>query len=152
FPDGSAAEKMMAHQFKQPTPVSQLNPDVPSELIAVIDRLMQKAPDGRFATTGDVIEALRPLAAAPSLVRPPVRANSQPAPEGLRTLTDAATQPGFKAALGATAVSAPTPRPQTLGALPTRASMRGQSNIPAAPKPEPSPIQEKTVSPAPDLV
>ncbi len=30
FPDGSAAEKMMAHQFKQPTPLGELNPDVPA--------------------------------------------------------------------------------------------------------------------------
>src|SRR5207249_12016313 len=29
FPEGSAVEKMMAHQFKQPTPLKELVPDVP---------------------------------------------------------------------------------------------------------------------------
>src|SRR5271167_798346 len=29
FPEGSAAEKMMAHQFKEPTSIRDLNPDVP---------------------------------------------------------------------------------------------------------------------------
>src|SRR5204863_1530049 len=37
FPDGSAAEKMMAHQFKQPVPLSELNPDVPEGLAAVVE-------------------------------------------------------------------------------------------------------------------
>src|SRR5262249_23326841 len=62
FQDGSVAEKMMAHQFKQPTPVAQLNSDVPAQLVAIIERLMQKAPEGRFATFGELIEALKPLA------------------------------------------------------------------------------------------
>src|SRR5204863_151721 len=30
FPDGSAAEKMMAHQFKEPRPLRELNPEVPA--------------------------------------------------------------------------------------------------------------------------
>ena len=47
FPDGTAVEKMMAHQHKQPTPIKELNPDVPDELVAVVERLMQKAPTHR---------------------------------------------------------------------------------------------------------
>src|SRR2546423_2919570 len=49
FPDGTAVEKMMAHQTKQPMPVKQRNPEVPDELAAVVERLMQKAPEARFA-------------------------------------------------------------------------------------------------------
>src|SRR5208283_3014724 len=48
FPDGSAAEKMMAHQFKEPTPITQLNPEVPAEMVALVERLMKKVPDERF--------------------------------------------------------------------------------------------------------
>src|SRR5580704_9603362 len=44
FPDGSAVEKMMAHQFKQPTPLAELVPGTPPALLAVVERLMQKAP------------------------------------------------------------------------------------------------------------
>src|SRR5262249_4502259 len=64
FPDGSAAEKMMAHQMKEPTPIRELSPGVPAELALVISRLMQKSPQARFAHTADVVEAFRPFAAA----------------------------------------------------------------------------------------
>src|SRR5260221_14066083 len=42
FPEGSAVEKMMAHQFKQPTPLAELAPDAPKERIAIVEKLMQK--------------------------------------------------------------------------------------------------------------
>jgi serine/threonine-protein kinase len=59
---GTAADKMVAHQFKQPTPIQELAADVPKELIAIVERLMQKAPEARYPDTSEVIEALRPLA------------------------------------------------------------------------------------------
>lgn len=78
FPEGTAVEKMMAHQMKQPTPISELSPEVPEELIAVVDQLMQKAPESRYAKTSDVIDALKPIAegaaAAPPVKRAPVAA------------------------------------------------------------------------------
>lgn len=63
FPDGSAAEKMMAHQMKQPTPIKELAPDVPDGLVAVVERLMQKAPEARFPGAQEVVDALKPFAA-----------------------------------------------------------------------------------------
>src|SRR5262249_54064661 len=62
FPEGSAVEKMMAHQFKQPTPVRELAPDAPEALTDAIERLMQKSPDGRYAGADEVVEVLQPLA------------------------------------------------------------------------------------------
>jgi serine/threonine-protein kinase len=62
IPDGTAAEKMMAHQFKEPTPIRDLSPDVPQELVDIVERLMKKAPEQRFGSTAEVVEALRPLA------------------------------------------------------------------------------------------
>src|SRR5439155_536009 len=44
FPDGTAVEKMMSHQHKTPTPILDINPNVPEEYIPVVGRLMQKAP------------------------------------------------------------------------------------------------------------
>src|SRR4029077_16706813 len=64
FAEGSAAEKMMAHQFREPTPISELSPDVPPELALVAERLMKKSPEERFGTVVEVVEALRPLAKA----------------------------------------------------------------------------------------
>ncbi len=71
FPDGSAAEKMMAHQFKEPTPISELNPDVPAELSAVVCRLMKKCPAERYGSVTEVQVALQPLAQATSFAPQP---------------------------------------------------------------------------------
>ncbi len=62
FPDGTAVEKMMAHQFKQPTPIRDLVPALPDGLVAVIDRLMQKSPEGRYGNADEIVEALQPFA------------------------------------------------------------------------------------------
>src|SRR5262249_20841930 len=64
FPDGTAVEKMMSHQHKQPTPIKTLNPEGPDGLIAVADKLMKKSPSDRYADCGEVLEALRPFAGA----------------------------------------------------------------------------------------
>jgi serine/threonine-protein kinase len=63
FPDGSAVEKMVSHQFKQPKAVKELAPSTPDEIAAVIDRLMQKKADDRFAGADEVADRLLPLAA-----------------------------------------------------------------------------------------
>jgi serine/threonine-protein kinase len=62
FPDGSAAEKMMAHQFNQPTPIHELNPNVPPALVEAVERLMQKTPGARYGSVAEVVEVLRTLA------------------------------------------------------------------------------------------
>jgi serine/threonine-protein kinase len=67
--EGSAADKLQAHRTKQPDPIRDLNPAVPDDLAAVVDRLMQKEPSARYADMKEVIAALRPIAepaAAPS--------------------------------------------------------------------------------------
>lgn len=64
FPGNNAVEKMMAHQTKQPTPIRELAPDASEELVAIIERLMQKRPEDRFPSISDVIVALRPLVLA----------------------------------------------------------------------------------------
>jgi len=63
FADGNAVEKMMSHQFKQPTPIRDVVPNVPEGLATVIDRLMQKAPESRFAGVDELVDALTPFAA-----------------------------------------------------------------------------------------
>lgn len=61
FPDGTAVEKMMAHQHKQPASLKGLAPDTPDELVAVIERLMEKDPANRYGSCAELIAALRPL-------------------------------------------------------------------------------------------
>lgn len=61
FPDGSAVEKMMAHQAKEPMPIQELAPEVPEGLSAVVAKLMAKTPEERYSACDDVIEALEPF-------------------------------------------------------------------------------------------
>jgi serine/threonine-protein kinase len=61
FPEGSAVEKMMAHQTKEPVPIREFAPDVPAGLVEVVTKLMSKTPEGRYSGTDEVIEALEPF-------------------------------------------------------------------------------------------
>ncbi len=61
FPEGSAVEKMMAHQMKEPTPISELATGVPAGLEAVVQRLMAKKPEDRFTGCDELVEALEPF-------------------------------------------------------------------------------------------
>jgi serine/threonine-protein kinase len=151
FPEGTAVEKMMAHQHRQPTPVKELAPEVPDELVAVVERLMQKSPGSRFADCAELIEVLRPLAQAggasrrPSVVLPRPKL---PRPEG--------RLPGSTPGTTAKTTPAPTARSSSLreaaGLAPrspsaklppaTGPSEQGVSKPPAAvsePAPEPEP-------------
>ena len=135
FPDGSAAEKMMAHQFKKPEALAVLAPDTPAELIAIVDRLMQKKPEERFRSVGEIVEELRPLAPRPSAARARPGVRTAAAPKRPTTLkTDAKGSPEGPISV---APSAPTPKPQAVGSLPTRDSLRGGGTASANPIPKP---------------
>jgi hypothetical protein len=120
---------MMAHQFKEPTRLAELNPQIPAELIEVVERLMQKAPEARFGSTAELVEALRPLAA-----------ESAPAPRAVGKPQGRSASAGGHAPAAAprsVSPSTPTPKPQALESLPTRSSLRkGQPAPPPAPEPE----------------
>src|SRR5262249_41232740 len=118
FPEGTAIEKMMAHQTKEPTPIKELAPEVPHGLVEVVERLMQKSPEARFPHTRDVVEALRPFAASapPRAARAQVRSVKAKA-GSVKVKTQAAVP---------TAVSEPPSGRVVTAApnLPTRHSMR----------------------------
>ncbi len=141
FPEGNAAEKMMAHQFQQPRPVQELNPDVRPELLEVVARLMQKAPDSRYGSAGEAVEALRPFVGSGSglLLRP---ATTRLSSGRLPRINSALAKPSAPAApkpapaTKSVAPSTPTPRPQAIGSLPTREALRGATKpTPSAPAP-----------------
>jgi serine/threonine-protein kinase len=161
FPEGTAAEKMMAHQFKEPTPVRDLNQEVPEALAAVIERLMKKAPEARYPNAAEVVEALRSLAVAPSKAakapgRPAARAdapaaaaepaNQPPVPRSAMATMVTMQRPS----LSPRGLSAPSggPRLPTAGALPNRQTIKNTpapTPVPAAkaPAPEPQPEPEE---------
>jgi hypothetical protein len=132
---------MMAHQTKQATPIRELSPDVPEDLVEVVDRLMQKTPEARFPQSIDVVEALRPLAAPTPLTARALDRMSRPNPDPARVNiagTVAEEPDPLDEPLVAVTVA---PEPQ----LPTRRSVRPRATAEAVrtpadvvqPKPRP---------------
>jgi serine/threonine protein kinase len=60
FEEGSLAQKLIWHQVRHPKPVSELRPEVPAELSALITRMMAKDPKHRPQTPAEVVAALAP--------------------------------------------------------------------------------------------
>ena len=52
FPEGSLAQRLLAHQTKQPKPVTKLRPDVPGSFARILERLMAKKPKERPESAG----------------------------------------------------------------------------------------------------
>lgn len=63
----SILKKMRAH-LEAPVPsIAQARPEVPPELVSVMERMLAKNPADRFSSPGDVADALRPFAAGADL-------------------------------------------------------------------------------------
>jgi len=78
-------DKMSAHVHQPAPPICQIVPEAPAELAAIVDRLLAKDPNDRFATPGEVAESLAPWCAGadlPVLLQRAVEAKSPPLPPG----------------------------------------------------------------------
>lgn len=53
--------KLAAHMQKPVPPIRDKRDDVPEELVVILERLLAKRPDERFATPGEVATALQPF-------------------------------------------------------------------------------------------
>jgi len=58
FPEGSVAQRLVAHQVKQPKPIAEERRDAPPELTAIISKMMAKNPDDRYGTAAEIATAL----------------------------------------------------------------------------------------------
>jgi hypothetical protein len=65
FRGGTAAQKLLWHQTRQPEPVRQLRSKVPEGLAALIGRMMAKDPALQPQTPQEVAEALAPYTTEP---------------------------------------------------------------------------------------
>src|SRR5439155_2848511 len=72
FPDGTIAAKLVAHQTRDPKPVSSFRRDVPPGILGVLEKMMEKNPDDRYQEPIEVAEALAEWAEQP-LGPPPVK-------------------------------------------------------------------------------
>jgi serine/threonine-protein kinase len=63
FPYENPVKKMLAHQAEEPQSVRELNGDVTPKLGAIVEGLMAKKPEDRFASMDDVVLSLQGLSA-----------------------------------------------------------------------------------------
>jgi serine/threonine protein kinase len=66
FPEGGVLDKLLAHAERPPQPLTVLRPDLPPEVVRVVERLMAKDPARRYQTPAEAAEALRRAAEAPA--------------------------------------------------------------------------------------
>jgi serine/threonine-protein kinase len=142
FPEGSAVEKMMAHQTKEPMPITELAPDVPAGLVEVVKRLMAKTPEGRYTGCDEVVEALESFLGGlnPAPAGPP-GAHSSGGRPGLGNRSSgsgpglpARSNPGQKVTLPSRAPAAPPAtgeRPKNNPAAPAGPNVRTPNPQPA---------------------
>lgn len=69
FPDGTASQKLMWHQTREPEPIHRVRPSVPAGLSAIIAKMMAKKAADRYPDARSVVEALKPYLSGP--VAPP---------------------------------------------------------------------------------
>jgi serine/threonine protein kinase len=166
FPDGTTVEKMMAHQFKTPTPLKEVAPETPEALAAVVERLMQKAPEARYAGADEMVEALQMVApeaeAAPA--RPshfgsqshfgtqmrksePARANTPlPGPGGVPL--PPRPRPAPLSASGGSVAQSSSPATTPVTPMPpARSSTPAAPPVPRAPKPPAVPTRQTVQTP-----
>lgn len=53
FPEGTLAQRLLAHQTKKPRPVNEIRKDVPASLARLLASMMEKSPDNRPASAGE---------------------------------------------------------------------------------------------------
>ncbi len=58
FPGGTRKEKIQRHRTEQPTPLPQLNPEVPPGFVGIVRKMMAKDPDQRYASAAELREDL----------------------------------------------------------------------------------------------
>ncbi len=65
FAEGSMTQKLIWHQMRQPTPVTDLRPEVTPEMAAIVDKMLAKDATLRYQLPSEVVEALKPWTETP---------------------------------------------------------------------------------------
>jgi serine/threonine protein kinase len=65
FAKGTAAQKLIWHQTRQPDSIKQLRPDLPDGVVAILDKMMAKKPADRYQTPDQLRAALAPWIQTP---------------------------------------------------------------------------------------
>jgi serine/threonine protein kinase len=65
FPEGSAAQKLVWHQMKEPTSLKEVRPELSNDIVAIVERMLKKVPEQRYSLPADVAIALSTLTSVP---------------------------------------------------------------------------------------
>ncbi len=103
FEDGTVAQKLSWHVNRPPHPITEVRPDVPPGLAAVIEKMLAKRPEDRYQTPDEVVEALIPWTLDP--IDPPDESE-------LPRLSRAARGAGPPSSIGRPPSSIRTPAPR----------------------------------------
>ena len=72
FTEGTVPQKLMWHQTKEPKPIQSIRPEVPDEVVAIVQKMMAKDPNKRYQSPKELAEAIAPLVTTP--IPPPSEA------------------------------------------------------------------------------
>jgi serine/threonine protein kinase len=64
FPEGSPIDKLLRHQLDPPPDLKKLRPDLPVGLVNVVNRLLKKKPEERYANAAELAVAIQPFTPA----------------------------------------------------------------------------------------
>ena len=119
FPEGRAGQKLMWQQWRDPTPIDSVRPEVPATLAAIVHRALAKKREDRFQTPAELADALAPWVGG--LVQP--HSGLIHAPPYRPFLGRGATASGndrpSKRPPSASGTPSPTPKPAMILAHPT---------------------------------
>jgi len=62
FPKGTAAQKIQAHRQNSPQSISEIAPNVPAEVVTIVEKMIAKKPEDRYQSMTEVAAALKPFA------------------------------------------------------------------------------------------
>ena len=57
FPEGTLAQRLLAHQTREPESILNLRPEIPQSLVAILTKMMRKKPDERYQTALELRDA-----------------------------------------------------------------------------------------------
>jgi serine/threonine protein kinase len=141
FGKGTAAQKLIWHQIRQPRPIRQLRPEVPQELADLIEqKMLAKDPAKRFQRPIEIFEALAPWTQTPI---PPPPSEEMPQLSPALARGDGRTGPSTPTPPGR---GAPTPGKNwtVSGAAVVRATPSAAGSLDTVP----TAIQSKSPAPA----
>ncbi|MBL8793951.1 MAG: protein kinase [Planctomycetia bacterium] len=79
FDEGTLAQKLIWHQLRDPQPIRDTRPELPTEFVAIVEKMMAKACADRYQTPAEVVAALECWTQTPI---PPPPEHEMPRPTG----------------------------------------------------------------------